>query len=260
MRSLNRVVAIAVRTVSMVAACATLTAQNTTADVDALADRLASAQTMRGAAAQPVASSSQIEPSGTLQRVQFDEFDASRVLPSPQAEVPAVWNGWYVNTSIDAFRLAIERNVPLVLVVSEGWCQYCRRLATDVLRCPAVDRFAGEAVFAFSSPSADRGATAIAGSLAIEAYPTITVLEPEARMLLERGRINGYFDASQLGEHFDTILWKTAPRRYIDESGVEEPPARVWTPRATPIGGALGASFGATNRGLRHTPPAPNCR
>jgi serine/threonine-protein kinase len=33
-------------------------------------------------------------------------------------------------------------------------------------------------------------------------------------MLLERGRINGYFEASQFGEHFDTILWKTTPRRY----------------------------------------------
>ncbi|HEY7443083.1 MAG TPA: thioredoxin family protein [Vicinamibacterales bacterium] len=259
MRRVTAVVAPALLAVAVVAANATQGA-NTTANVDALANRMASGQTVRGAVALPVASSSQIERSGALQRVQFEEFDASRLFPSPDAEVRTVWNGWHVNTAIDAFRSAIDRNVPLVLVVSEGWCEPCRRLATDALRCPAVDRFAGEAVFAFSSPSTDRGASAIASSLDIDAYPTITVLEPDARMLLERGRINGYFDASKLGEHFDTILWKTEPRRYVDEFGVEERRPGVWTPRAAPIGSELGASIGATNRGLKHTPPAPNCR
>jgi hypothetical protein len=253
------VVATAILAAAVVAAHATQDAK-TTGKVDALVGRMASGETVRAAAARPLARSSQIERSGMLQRVQFEGFDASRLLPSPAAEVRTVWNGWHVNKAIDAFHSAIMRNVPLVLVVSESWCEYCRQLATDSLRCPAVDRFAGEAVFAFSSPSSDRGASAIAGSLGIDAYPTVTVLEPEARMLLERGRINGYFDASKLGEHLDTILWKTAPRVYVDERGVEEPRTGVWAPRAAPIGGEQGASMGATTRGLKHTPPVPNCR
>lgn len=127
----------------------------------------------------------------------------------------------YRDHSIDAFREAIDKNKPLVLVVSEDWCGYCRNLEKELGK-PAVQNFKDKAVFSISSPSKDKGCAAIASSLNIEAYPTITVLEPEARMLLERGRINGYFSSEKLSEHLDTIINKTPPRKYEDQ-----PPAQI---------------------------------
>jgi hypothetical protein len=122
----------------------------------------------------------------------------------------------YKNKSIDAFREAIDQNKPLVLVVSEDWCGYCRNLEKELGK-PAVQSFKDKAVWSISSPSKDKGCAAIAGSLKIDAYPTITVLEPESRILLERGRINGYFDGPKLSEHLDTILNKTPPRKLPDD-------------------------------------------
>lgn len=127
----------------------------------------------------------------------------------------------YRDHSIDAFRDAIDKNKPLVLVISEDWCGYCKRMETELGK-PAVQNLKDKAVFSISSPSKDKGAAAIAGSLGIEAYPTISVIEPEARMLLERGRINGYFPAEKLGEHLDTIINKTPPRTYEQEQLVSD--------------------------------------
>lgn len=122
----------------------------------------------------------------------------------------------YRDHSIDAFREAIDKNKPLVLVVSEDWCGYCKNLEKELGK-PAVQNFKDKAVFSISSPSKDKGCAAIASSLNIDAYPTITVLEPEARMLLERGRINGYFAGEKIGEHLDTIINKTPPRKIYEE-------------------------------------------
>jgi hypothetical protein len=240
-----------------------------------LLDQLAAGETPQGnggasRAERAVANSSDIErtppvtpaSTGALERVQYDVVDPGQLLAPPDAEVSDVWIGWHVNHAIDAFRQAIDKNVPLVLVVSESWCSHCTNLIKDSLRCPAVQRFAGEAVFAISSPSSDKGAMAIAESLMIEAYPTITVLDPEARMLLERGRINGYFGGAKLGEHLETILWNTPPRVYSDQYGEDPNQARAaaaWTPKKE-IGSQLGAELGAKNNGLKHAPPEPKCQ
>jgi hypothetical protein len=195
--------------------------------------------------------------------VQSAGVSARDTLSPVLAQIPGVWIGWYVNRSIDAFRAAIDRNQPLILVVGQDWCSFCTRLIQDSLRCPAVQRYAGDATFAYSVPPLDKGATAIASSLNIEAWPTITVLEPEARMLLERGRINGHWDASKLGEHLDTILYQTPERRYEDQ------PTLGWFPFVASLHAqsaprrpqtAANAAAGAVQRGLKHLPPEPRCR
>lgn len=276
----GRVVAIVMLTTLTLAACTQETTPNTEAanteiaptepaSVSPVIDTLAegSSVTARASAA-PLAESAETERSQAaepsdvkaLERVEFEEFDAARFLAPVSAEVPEVWIGWYVNRSIDAFRVAIDRSVPLVLVIGETSCKYCTNLIYNSLRCSAVDRFAGDAVFAFSSPASDRAAMAIASSLKIETYPTTTVLEPEARMLLERGRINGYFESSKMGEHLETILWKSAPRVYSDEYDDPEDTARRRTLPPARFASELGASIGATNRGLKLAPPTPQCK
>lgn len=257
----------------------------TSAGVTALMDKLSTwkppAQGSRAAAivreaAKPVAESSMIERNSSteatgakpVERGGIDKFDPTQVLAPVDAEVPKVWIGWYVNRVIDAFRQAIDLNKPLVLVVAEGWCDYCVNLAYNSLRCAAVDRFAGDAVFAYSFPTADKGAVSIAGSLKIERYPTITVLEPESRLLLERGRINGYFDGDRMGGYLDTLLWKT-PARVLppdwdgtigeQRSPSPAPPSVTSTPRPNGPATVANSLFGAAKLGLQHAAPVPKC-
>jgi hypothetical protein len=201
-------------------------------------------------------------PAQTAAALEANGRAARQTLPVA-AQVPGVWIGWYVNRSIDAFREAIDSNKPFVLVLGQDWCGYCTRLVLNALRCPAVQRFAGDAVFAYSIPPLDKGSAAIGSSLRIDSYPTVTVLEPEARMLLERGRINGYFEASQFGEHFDTILWKTPPRRYEEETAALRFPfvaALHAQGRSGRSQTTASAAAGAVMRGLKHMPPEPICR
>jgi hypothetical protein len=226
-----------------------------------------------GAAPRPIAESQDVRsspPGGTgeqpLVRPEFVETIAPAwIFSPPAAQVDGVRIGWYFNRAIDAFREAIDENKPLVLIVGEQWCDYCLNLARDALRCAAIDRFAGDAAFAYSFVSSDRGAESLADSLRITAYPTITVLEPETRMLLERRRITGYFDATLLGGHLETILWKTPPRLYptIDWDGKTELPDSAF-PKGPLRSGSpatvASAESGAASRGLEHIPPTPKCR
>ena len=94
---------------------------------------------------------------------------------------------------------------------------------------------------------------AIEGSLGIEAVPTLTVLEPEARMLLERGRVNGFFGATKLGEHLETILWRTPPRGYEQERPFLSQPT-------APAPTTADAIAGARQRQLQEASPLPQCQ
>lgn len=191
-------------------------------------------------------------------RVRFDDLEWMAALPAPADEVPGVRLGWYLNSSVGAFESAINQNKPLVVVIGERSCDECVRLAT-ALRCAAVERLAGEAVFAYGLPSRDLSTVAIAGSLKIDSFPTITILEPESRMLIERARISGFFDATALGNHLEEILWRVKPRAYADFV-----PGAPASPRAGPRGARPAttqeAEAGARQRGLVHGPPAPVCQ
>ena len=230
------------------------------------------------AATKPVAESPQIEPprpaSGEkpLERAGAETVAGAAInlLPTVQEDVKNVRIGWYLNRSLDGFRAAIDANKPFVLVVASDTCDYCTNLVFDVLRCPAVNRWAGEAVFGYSTVSGeDKGAIAIAGSLKMSGYPSVAVLEPETRILLERGRINGYFEAGPLGGHLSTILSRTRPRVLPDDfdpnemetsrepaKGIEQPaeyfgslPPSILTAAAT-----------WDKLGLRHRAPEPKCQ
>lgn len=262
-------------------------ATNVAALIDKLSNVSPPAQGSRAtalvqAAAKPAAESLRIErrpPSAGAKPLERANAEiaatrAAELLPPVKDEVKGVRIGWYVNHAIDGFREAIDANKPLVLVVAEETCVFCQDLLADALRCPGVNRWAGQAVFAYSNAVDDRGANAIAKSLAIDAYPTVTVLEPESRILLERGRINGYFDGTPLGNNLETILWKTLPRRLpddFDENAIESKsssePKKPTGPAAgdyskmftNPPPAALGVVMSWEKLGLKHLPPVPRC-
>jgi hypothetical protein len=142
-------------------------------------------------------------------------------------QIDGVRIGWYINNTIEAFRSATDSQKPFVLVIVDTKCEYCWNLL-DALTCPAVNRLAGAAVFAIANQGTEKSVGAIASSLNINAYPTITVLLPTARMLLEVGRINGYFSGNKLSEHLTTI--SATPGRRVDLGGgdiINAP--NIWT-------------------------------
>jgi hypothetical protein len=191
-------------------------------------------------------------------RVNFEDLDWLAALPAPSDEVPGVRIGWYLNSAVGALESAINQNKPVVLVIGESSCAECAQLAR-ALRCAAVERLAGDAVFVYGLPSRDLSTVSIAGSFHMESYPTITVLEPESRMLLERVRISGRFDATALGKLLEQALWREKPRSYLEfEPGAEvsPPPSQ----RAARPATAEEAEAGAKQRGLVHGAPAPVCR
>jgi hypothetical protein len=114
-------------------------------------------------------------------------------------EIKDVRIGWYFS-AIDAYKAGVAANLPIVFVYSEDWCRYCLVLVDRALTCPSVNALAGRAVFAYVDPMADKAADAIARSLDIDAYPTISVIEPDSRMILERMRINGFFNGNDIAD------------------------------------------------------------
>jgi len=191
-------------------------------------------------------------------RLRFEDLDWLAALPAPSEEVPGVRLGWYLNSSVAALVAAIDQNKPLVIVIGETSCADCEKLA-KALRCAAVERLAGEAVFAYGMPSRDKSTLAIAGSFGMESYPTITVLEPESRMLIERVRITGFFDATTLGTHLEEALWRVTPRSYAEFEPTAPAGPRA-SPRTARPATAEEAEAGAKQRGLVHGAPAPVCR
>ncbi len=114
------------------------------------------------------------------------------------------WNRFRDNAT-GAYGYAIQTNRPLVLVIGEDWCTHCNDLERE-LRDPSLSQFSGDAVFAYVRPSRDPAAAALAQRLGLTAYPTISILEPNAQMVDERARLNGFFTASQLQGHFRDFL------------------------------------------------------
>jgi hypothetical protein len=190
-----------------------------------------------------------------VRRQRFEDVPSLAALP--EENVPGVQIGWYINKSIDAYLEAIDRNKPLVLVAVIEECEHCDRLLS-AMRCSEVGRLAGEAVFAALIPARDLAGSAMTGSLNISTYPTITVVEPEARMLLERGRINGYFNAEDAGRHLTTILW-TPPRRFteFDPAATSPAPPTLSGPQPRSVEEAAAE---AKKLGLVPRAPLPVCK
>lgn len=106
--------------------------------------------------------------------------------------------GWYVDRTTDAQQRAAELGQPLVLILSPARCEDCRELERDVLACPAIDRFAGHAVFALANPSRDALARSIMGTLKVTTYPAILMIDPANPGAAPRVHVEGYLSAGNL--------------------------------------------------------------
>ena len=127
-------------------------------------------------------------------------------LPTPVQEVSGVRIGWYVNDALDAFKEAIHRNVPLVLVLYHRDCPPCVKMVRESLNCPLINRFAGLAVFALSEIGVDGPADYMRDLLKIESYPVMSFISPNPEILEELARIVGRFPPDQLSFHVENIF------------------------------------------------------
>jgi len=106
--------------------------------------------------------------------------------------------GWYVDRTTDAQKQARELGRKLVLILSPSRCEDCRELERDVLACPAINRFAGHAVFALANPSRDALARSIMGTLKVAIYPAILMIDPANPGAAPLVHVEGYLSAGNL--------------------------------------------------------------
>lgn len=118
-------------------------------------------------------------------------------------ELPGVRIGWYIHDSMTAWKVAIDRKLPLVLLMHEDWCEFCWKMI-DVFTCRSLNRFAGSAIFAVGSGEREISVKAMQESLQMDALPTLTIIRPEPSILVEEMRIEGYLKESELAAHLET--------------------------------------------------------
>ncbi|MBU2533876.1 MAG: hypothetical protein KKB37_14135 [Alphaproteobacteria bacterium] len=110
------------------------------------------------------------------------------ILARPEIEKLRI--GWLVNNAQEAFLQALKLKKPLVLLTHYAGCKECRRLI-DKLSCPAIERFAGRAVFALSMRPLDAGGHQIASAAEVNAFPGIVVFAPDAVHLRVLSKTSG---------------------------------------------------------------------
>ncbi len=129
-------------------------------------------------------------------------------------------------TALDAYQKGLAEKKPVVLIIGEDWCQYCKQLEKELAK-PEFQQYAGRAVFAKVQPSKDPSAKAIADALDIKNYPAISILEPNPAMIEERGRIVGFMEASKLDAHLQKLVTPvktTVKKNVMLASVVDEQP------------------------------------
>lgn len=119
-------------------------------------------------------------------------------------------------TALDAYQKGLAEKKPVVLIIGEDWCQWCKALEKELAK-PEFQQYAGKAIFAKVQPSKDPSAKAIADALEIKNYPAISILEPNPAMIEERGRIVGFMDAEKLDAHLKKLIVPTKQQTEMKE-------------------------------------------
>jgi hypothetical protein len=124
----------------------------------------------------------------------------------PSQEIAGAQIGWFVNDTLAAFTDAVEKNRPLILVFGDSTSNLVLAFAQYVAPCPHLNQLAGTATFAYGSPMSDEAARRFALHLKVTDYPTISVLAPRTDVLTEIYRLEGFFDAAQIGDDLHKLL------------------------------------------------------
>jgi hypothetical protein len=114
--------------------------------------------------------------------------------------------GWHLDDAFTALRSGVEDKLPVVVVFCDNANQWCSRLVRDVLTCPAVNRFAGHAVFLWARPALSSNSATLSTALDIDQYPTISVMIPEGDRIRAVESILGFVAARPLATFLESHL------------------------------------------------------
>ena len=129
---------------------------------------------------------------------------------------------WYVDSTADLYRDAVERNMPFVLVFMESG-PWTDSLVAALKGCDVIQRLEPVVLFGMAHPSKDVVARNMATALGLKNLPTTSLLEPDPKIISELGRIEGFEPASQFTEDIVRRLGPKWPNAVKPLSGYSRP-------------------------------------
>lgn len=134
---------------------------------------------------------------------------------------------WYVDSTAALYRDAVEWNIPFVLVFMESG-PWTDSLVSVLRGCEVMRRLEPVVLFGMAHPSTDVVARNMATALGIARLPTISLLEPDPKIISELGRIEGFEPASQFTDDIVRLLGPKWPHAVKPLSDYVRPPP--WRP------------------------------
>jgi hypothetical protein len=141
-----------------------------------------------------------------LRRSRESELGIAAALTDRADELPGTRIGWYRERAYEAFIDAMAANQKFIFVVGEDWCDHCNDFVENVLRCPAIERFAGRASFAYGRPSRELNAAKVARELGITKYPSMFFFDPTPEVLWVDHTFIGAVEASEVAARLEEFL------------------------------------------------------
>lgn len=183
----------------------------------------------------------------------------------PAQQGPAASVGWETDLVV-AWTKAVRERKPLVVYFYMVGCVYCEKLDKDVIAGKPLAAYAGRAVFARVDQAKDdksKNVSKMLTSLGIERFPVVAVLDAQADVIKEVGRVTGYFPGEQFMKQFTGFMatWEKDHKKAV--KAPQPPPAVAKVPKAGPAPGAgspvgacsvTDAAIGEALRAMGYTP------
>ncbi|MBN2011617.1 thioredoxin family protein, partial [candidate division KSB1 bacterium] len=92
----------------------------------------------------------------------------------------AEFDGWFHGTSgyNSAYKLAFQKNEPMIVYFHTDWCGWCKKLNTQYLEINSVKTFLNNIVKAEINPDISSADKATSNSYSVKGYPTFLVVMP----------------------------------------------------------------------------------
>lgn len=101
------------------------------------------------------------------------------------------FSGWFENADglSEALRVASEQSKPLFLYFYTDWCPYCRQFESGLLSTPELDDYVDGIVAVRVNPESGPDEAMLARRYRVYGYPTLYVLNPESRTMMQVERV-----------------------------------------------------------------------
>jgi hypothetical protein len=144
----------------------------------------------------------------------------ARYAPTPNSRTEEKPLHWYRDSTAALYSEAVERNLPFMLVFLAPSGKFSDDLETALTNCAVVARLEPVVLFGLAHPDKDVVARNMATALGVAKLPTISILEPDPKIISELGRIEGVEAAATVTDDIVRLLgqghWPNAVRPLSD--------------------------------------------